>query len=209
MDWCEVILVSYNILNKSYAPVLEKAKQLGIGTIVMNPVGGGTFAEHSPMFDELLSLTGSVSCADLAIRYVLSNPDVDTIISGISKISDVDASMGSLMRPLFDATTLQKIDTFLEGLSVENVHFCTNCGYCMPCPQEVNIPKVMEAIYNYRYLGFKKNAKQLYKRISSVEWIKGNDAAACINCGICTPKCTQNLPIPEEMNFAREHMKQE
>ncbi len=206
MDWCEVLLVSYNVLNQSYAGVLAKARELGIGTIVMNPVAGGRFAENSAVFQPLLEQLGAVSCADLAIRYVLSNPDVDTLISGINKVADVDDTLASAARPRFTVAQCGAVAAFIEGLSRRKVGFCTGCGYCMPCPQEVNIPQVMEAIYNERFLGFHGNAVAQHHQIGSVPWIKGKNAAACTACGECVAKCTQHLPIPDEMAFARAHL---
>ncbi|HOE94937.1 MAG TPA: aldo/keto reductase, partial [Candidatus Cryptobacteroides sp.] len=48
-DWAEVILLSYNILNREYKECIAKAHAKGIGTIVMNPLGGGMLAEDSPV----------------------------------------------------------------------------------------------------------------------------------------------------------------
>jgi len=39
-DWCEIILFTYNLLNQSYGPAIEAAHKKGIGTVIMNPVGG-------------------------------------------------------------------------------------------------------------------------------------------------------------------------
>lgn len=206
MDWAEVILVSYNVLNRSYAPALAKARELGIGTIVMNPVAGGRFAENSPVFKPLLDRLGAVSCADLAVRYVLSNPDVDTIITGVNKPADVDDTLASAARPRFTPEGCAEVASFVDGLSRQTVGFCTACGYCLPCPQEVNIPQVMEAIYTERFLGFHGNAVGHYRQIGNSPWIKGKNAAACTACGECVAKCTQKLPIPDEMAFARDHL---
>ena len=61
---------------------------IGIATIVMNPVGGGRFAEGSSVFMRLAKKVGAKSVPDLAIRYVLSNPNVDTILCGMQKMSE-------------------------------------------------------------------------------------------------------------------------
>jgi predicted aldo/keto reductase-like oxidoreductase len=206
LSWCEVLLVTYNVLNRSYAGVLEKARSLGIGTIVMNPVAGGRFGENSEVFRPLLERVGSVSCPDLAVRYVLSNPNVDTIITGIHKTADVDDTLASAARPGFTGEQLREIDAFIEGLSRENIGFCTACGYCMPCPEDVNIPKVMEAVYNDKFLGFHEGARKLHRDIKTAGWIKGTNAEACTDCGACAEKCTQKLAVPEEMEFARTRL---
>ncbi len=202
MDWCEIILLTYNILNRTYAPVLDKAKSKGIGTIVMNPVGGGKLTEESPVFADLVKQSGSRNLSDMAIRYVLSNPSVDTIISGISKVSDVDATIASGASEPLAPEIIAGIEALVAKLSPTNTHFCTSCGYCMPCPSEVNIPKVMEAIYHERFLGLSKEAEQLYTSIGTLSWVPGMRADACSSCGACVSKCTQKLDIPREMTAA-------
>ena len=195
-DWCEILLVSYNLMNRSYAPVLEAAREHGIGTVVMNPVGGGKFAEESPVLTKLAREVGAASVADLAVRFVLSNPNVDTILCGMNKLSDVDDTIASAERPVFDADQLKAIDEFFEKFSRKNVGFCTACRYCMPCPTGINIPAIMGAIYEDKFLGLKQGAKRQYR------WAGKVKADACIRCGQCEEKCTQSLKIMEEMAYA-------
>jgi predicted aldo/keto reductase-like oxidoreductase len=202
-DWCEILLLVYNIYTTGYAPVLAKAKKKGIGTLVMNPVGGGKLSEDSPVFDQVVRSTGSKSLADLAVRYVAANPDIDTLLCGMTRTSDVDNTIASAARPLTPGQCAE-VDAFVKTLAPENTGCCTNCGYCMPCPQEVNIPQVMQAIYNDRILGFKKDADRLHREIGQFSWVPGAGSDACIDCGICLPKCTQKLDIPKEMAWARE-----
>jgi predicted aldo/keto reductase-like oxidoreductase len=204
MDWCEIILLTYNMLNKTYGPVLTKAKEKGIGTIVMNPVGGGKLTEESAVFEPFVKASGSRDLAELAIRYVLSNPSVDTIISGISKISDVSHICETAQSRPLSAEIIAAIDATVTRLSPVNSHFCTSCGYCMPCPSNVNIPKVMEAIYNKRFLGLSKEAAQIYASIGTYSWVPGSRANACTSCNACVAKCTQKLDIPAEMAYAKE-----
>jgi len=204
MDWCEVLLVSHNIFNRSWSPIIDKAHELGIGTITMNPVGGGKFAEDSPVFEPLKTSVGADTLAELAIRYVLSNTKINTLISGISKKSDVDSVLAAAKKPLFSDTQKKEIEDFIDNLSSEKVSFCTSCGYCLPCPQDINIPKVMESIYYKRFLGLNEHAATFYKNIPNAGWIKGTNAAVCTQCGSCKPKCTQHLDIPAEMKLAEE-----
>ncbi|MFP4380712.1 MAG: aldo/keto reductase [Candidatus Sumerlaeia bacterium] len=197
-DWCEILLISYNLLNLDYAPVMEKAKELGIGTIVMNPVGGGKFAEESPVLHKLAESVGCESIPELAVRYVLSNPNVDTIINGISKLSDVDGTIKAAEKGAFSKEQMARIDAWHEEFSRENQHFCTACGYCMPCPTGINIPKIMGLVFEDKFLGLKNAAKGGYR------WAGKVKADACIMCGACEKKCTQQLEIIKEMTYAAQ-----
>ncbi len=196
-DWCEAVLVSYNLLKTEYRHVLETARELGIAAIVMNPVGGGKLTENSPIMQALVEKMGAESLPDLAIRYVLSNSNVDTILCGMSCKSDVDHSIASSRRPLFTPDQIAIIDQAIAELSRKNVGFCTDCGYCMPCPAGIDIPGVMGLIYDDRFLGLKKSARQHYG------WVTRNvKPMACTRCGQCEEKCTQRLKVIKELAYA-------
>jgi predicted aldo/keto reductase-like oxidoreductase len=198
-DWCEIILVTYHLLNRRYEPVLKKAKELGIGTAVMNPVGGGKFTEQSPVLMKIAKEVGAESVPDLAVRYVLSNPDVDTILCGMNKISDIDDTIRSADSGPFSEDQIKGINTFFEEHSREHVKFCTSCGYCQPCPAGINIPQIMSALYEERYLELSASAKRIYERAT-----RKVTPEACQNCRKCEEACTQNLEIINELQTAME-----
>jgi hypothetical protein len=199
-DWCEIILFTYNLLNRRYAPAIAAAHAKGIGTIIMNPVGGGKLGENSERFLAQASNVGARNVPDLAMRYILSNQNVTTIISGISKKSDVDAAIAAADAPAFSTDLMASIEAFLDGIAKGNDGFCTGCKYCLPCPQEINIPAVLSCIHDHRFLGFQKNARERYKQIKEAK------ADQCAQCGQCEPKCTQKLKIAEEMEYATKHL---
>jgi predicted aldo/keto reductase-like oxidoreductase len=195
-DWCEIILFTYNLLNQSYGPAIEAAHKKGIGTVIMNPVGGGILNNPSVFLNELVNKSGSISAADLGIRYLMSNPSVTTIIAGINKTSDVDNTINSVIAGSFTAPTMESIQTALTNVAMDKEQFCTGCRYCMPCPQDIDIPAVMSAISDFRLWGFQQSAKDAYHSM------KTPGAEACVKCGACEAKCTQHLGIMEEMGYA-------
>ncbi|MBN1518340.1 aldo/keto reductase [Candidatus Sumerlaeota bacterium] len=197
VDWCEILLTSYNLLNTTYDPVIKAAHAKGIGTVVMNPVGGGKLAEQSPVLMDLAQRTGAVSVPDLAVRFVLSNPCIDTMLIGMTKASDITDSIASVERGAFSANQLEAIDLFLKDIRERAAVFCTSCKYCMPCPHGVDIPAVMSSIADLRFWGWADRARSNYEKI------KGK-ADLCIQCEACLPQCTQHLMITEEMAFAAD-----
>ena len=192
-DWIESILLSFNLMQRAYEPVLAKAHELGIGTIVMNPCGGGKFAEQSDVFMKIAEAVGAVSVADLAIRYVNSNPNVDTMLCGINKKQDIDDTIASTEREKFTPEQIKFINKSFDDLAKEK--FCTGCKYCMPCPAGINIPAILNLVYEDRVLGLTENAVKGYNN----SWIVKVKADACTKCGQCETKCTQKLEIIKEL----------
>ena len=58
----------------------------------------------------------------------------------------------------------------------------------------------MNQIAQYRFWGFQKPAQTGYH---DLKWPK---ADACIQCGKCEEKCTQHLPIMDELKYAVRHL---
>ncbi len=199
-DWCDIILFTYNLLNRQYAPAIAAAHENGIGTIIMNPVAGGALAEASPVLQNLADEVGAETVPELAIRFILSNPNVTTIISGISKKSDIDHTIAAAEKPAFSAEAMDRIASFLDERTPEKTGFCTACKYCLPCPQGIDIPAVMNCINDARYWGLVEQARRKYKGI------QGAKADACTQCGACEKKCTQGLTIMAEMKYAAERL---
>jgi hypothetical protein len=196
-DWCEVLLVTYNLLNREYEPVLALAHELGIGTIVMNPVGGGRLTEESAVLGRIAAEVGATSSTDLAVRFVLSNRNVDTILCGMTRPRDADDTIAAAERPPFSQAQSKRIGQFLDSLKRENVRFCTACGYCQPCPAGIKIPEIMTAVYEDQFLGLHKSAADIYGWAS-----RDVKPTACTECGTCESKCTQHLAIIEELKKA-------
>ena len=115
-----------------------------------------------------------------------------------SKPSDVEASIASGSAEKFSAETMAIIEATLEEITANRQGFCTGCKYCLPCPQEIDIPRVMGIIAQDRFWGFTEHARARYADLKTPR------ADACAACGQCVEKCTQHLPIIEEMAYAAE-----
>ena len=72
---------------------------------------------------------------------------------------------------------------------------CTKCGYCMPCPNGVDIPLNFE-IYNdgVRFDQMDRARKKYPQRIP-----EGARADACVQCRECEEECPQEIKISEWM----------
>jgi predicted aldo/keto reductase-like oxidoreductase len=158
-------------------------------------VGGGRFGEDSPVFRDIIREVGAESVSELAVRYVASHPHIDTMLNGIESPADVDRTLAAVSKPRFTAAQMTRIEAFARGLFRESVGFCTACLYCLPCPQGINIPRVMTAIYEHRFLKLEAAARRTYASLNPKPGV-------CTSCGQCVPKCTQKLNIPEQMAYA-------
>ena len=67
---------------------------------------------------------------------------------------------------------------------------CTNCGYCLPCPNGVKIPYNF-TIYNDLFMY--KNERHSFGLYNLLN--EKDRASNCNKCGECEKKCPQKIPI--------------
>ena len=201
-DWCEVILFTYNIMNQTYKNVLAQTHEKGIGTMVMNPVFGGLLNENSPTLNSIIKeATGLDDPIEAALRYLAADENIDTILCGLARPSDIMSTIETYQKPPLSPEQVVAVENEVAKLKPENLGFCTQCGYCQPCPEGIDIPNIMRAIYAQRVLKCPKRAQGLYNWAISSDR-KVTHPSKCTECGQCEAKCTQKISIIEELKYA-------
>jgi len=201
----ESMLCQYNFLDRRCEEGIAYAASHGLGVVIMGPVGGGRLGTPSDVIAKILPGAAAMSTPELALRFVLSNPSVTVALSGMSTLEQVEQNVVHASRSSWLSPEEQ---TRVRAAAEENQKFmdlyCTGCGYCMPCPQEVNIPKVFEAMNLKSVWGLEKPARRMYADIGTTPWLKGKQADACIECGECEEKCPQKIPITSQLAESRK-----
>lgn len=202
----ESMTVYHNLLQtrgriENPLPAIEHARKLGIGVIVMGPLGGGVLGVPIEKIRDLVP--GTRSQVELAFRYLLSVPGVTTPISGMTRMSDVEenARIASEYEPL-SASDLARVREVIGKYSTLIERFCTGCGYCQPCPHGVRIPEVFRLMNFYNVYGVKDWARQQYEMMRSGVFRGSVDL--CAECGECEKKCPQEIMIREELKKAHK-----
>lgn len=197
--------VQYNLLDRRNEGAIEHAAGHGMGVVVMGPVGGGRLAAPSETIMRMIP-GGVKSSAEAALRFVLANPNVTCAISGMNAVAQVEENVATASRE--EPLSAKEKDAIAAALAETKKLadlYCTGCGYCMPCPNEVNIPENFRYMNYHRVYGITDWSKRMYARLGTENWwIKGKKAADCVACGECEPKCPQNIPIMEQLKETAE-----
>lgn len=164
----ETIQFPFNFVNNDPAnELVPLACEHDVGFIAMKPLAGGQLKD-----------------ANLAIKYLLQ---FDNVVPdpGIQKVEEVEEIV-NIINGSWELTPQerQKMEDIRAALGRR---FCQWCNYCMPCPQEVDIPCLMNAraIDNYGD--------------DFVDWVAKavESGRNCVQCGECEEKCPFHLPIRE------------
>ena len=193
------VLCQYNLLDRANEPSIKYAAEKGVGVIAMGPVGGGRLAFAGSIFEDALG--GRVTTPELALRFVLSNPNINLALSGMSTRQMVDDNVRVASRSeLLSKQEMLRIDELQKQCRSLAEIYCTGCGYCMPCPFEVNIPACLEALIYQKVYRMEQHAQAKYSAIGGDSGKEGI-ASLCTSCGACEKKCPQKVQI-------RKHLKE-
>jgi uncharacterized protein len=200
----ETVLCQYNLLDRSNEQAIAYADEKGLGVVIMGPVGGGRLGTPSEVIQQMLP--GKVaSSAELALRFVLANPGVTCALSGMGSMAMVEenARVASNSAPLA-AGEIERIVASLDENKKLAELYCTGCNYCMPCPNDVNIPLNFQIMNYHKVYGLTQYAKSQYASIGTNDWMKGKKAEECTECGLCEEKCPQKIEIRKQLKETSE-----
>lgn len=199
----ESFTVQYNMLNRSYEPAIAHAGQKGVGIVVMGPLAGGRIVA-SDAFTQ--AVPGVSKVPELALRFVLSNPDVSVALSGMETAEIIDQNARVAGEPVsLSAENYATLDEHLKRLRAAADLYCTGCAYCQPCPRNVRIPRIFNMYNMARIYGNWPWAKRDYAAIKNDQWDpEARQADSCDECGACEEKCPQKLPIRQQLKDAHQ-----
>jgi predicted aldo/keto reductase-like oxidoreductase len=163
----------------------------------MEPILGGRLVEPPNRIKELWETAETNrSPADWALQWLWDQPEISVVLSGMSTMQHVKENVTSADASEISLLTQDELDLvdqvrtqFLELSPIP----CTQCDYCMPCPNGVNIPRNFE-IYN---------SGVMYDKIEAAQkgynnwFVEDQRAHNCIECLECEEKCPQSIPIAE------------
>lgn len=208
----ETVLCQYNIIDRSNRDAINYAKSKNLGVAIMGPLGGGKFM-LPPELATIKPDMKSNSSAETAFKFILSNPDVDVVFSGMKdmRIIEENARIFSNEQVSIGADFTDKIDKMVAENEKMTECYCTECAYCMPCPMKINIPYVLRLLNFHRVDGLTDYAKKKFAAFSdnldvptsligsSQPISSGENPAVCIACGKCERKCPQHIKITEKI----------
>jgi hypothetical protein len=138
---------------------------------------------------------------------VWNKPEVAVVLSGMSAMEQVVQNVESAGRSgvgCLMAEELRVIERVREEYESRRVVPCTRCGYCMPCPNGVDIARNLH-LYSDA-LVFKGNQLTLNRNLYRGLPEKAR-AGACVACRECEEKCPQKIKVSEWMPKVHEQFR--
>jgi predicted aldo/keto reductase-like oxidoreductase len=202
-DWA-LCLVQYNYLDQQYQAGrsgVRLAAERGTAVAVMEPLRGGYLTRHVPPEPKgwLNEAHPDWSLAAWALNWLWNQPEVSVVLSGMSAMDQVEDNLKTAERyapGIFGEAEEELVRRVVEYFASRAQVNCTGCGYCLPCPSGVNIPKNLEFL-NQFYLFDADEARDRCLNMYDLTVPLAERAKHCTSCSECEEKCPQHIPIPE------------
>ncbi len=188
---------------------IRYARDNGLAVVAMEPLRGGQLAKEPPS-DVKALLEESVpgrSPAEWGLRWVLDQPEISLVLSGMSSMEQVEENLGVADEAGIGNMSLQEketIDRAREAYELKAAIGCTDCRYCMPCPHGVAIPFVFSYYNMMKMYSDLRLAKAHYAFLD-----ESSRADKCTGCGKCLEHCPQHLEIIELLKECHSVLKPE
>ena len=150
--------------------VVEKARANNIGFIAMKAMSGGLNRSSKAAYAYMNSFDNVVP------------------IWGVQKMSELDEFLSYMKEDTkLDKELEQIIKKEREELQGD---FCRGCGYCMPCPEEINVSLCARMSLWIRRFPTEPNMDEKTQEIM-------RKTLDCTECYSCVEKCPYELDIPK------------
>lgn len=208
-DFCQI---QYNYMDENSQAGrrgLNYAAKKGLPVIIMEPLRGGRLANRLP--EKALRIINDYSVkytpVQWALRWLWNQPEVTCVLSGMNSIEMIEDNVqtASTVKTGEMSTEDEKmLQNVVAAINEKMKVGCTGCGYCMPCPKNVDIPGTFAA-YNRYYTDGKFTAWKEYIMCTALR--KNSSAASCcVACGKCESHCPQHIAIRSEIKKARKKL---
>jgi predicted aldo/keto reductase-like oxidoreductase len=182
----ELVTVPFNVVNTTRLRAVEYCRRKGIAVIAMNPLAGGFLAAHPRL-------------KELAFRYLLAFENVRLLI-GFSSPAEVDYAKKILDDAAGDKRPAEEILAEAAALIDAREPRCTACGYCLPCPQNINVGACLGYYNAFKYLNIDEAKREFNEKKN---WDDSLRIDRCVQCGQCASRCPNHLPAVDLLTEAR------
>lgn len=208
-DFCQI---QYNYMDEHSQAGrrgLNYAHAKGLPVIIMEPLRGGKLVHRLP--ETALHIFENYpikhSPAQWAFRWLWNQPEVTCVLSGMNShemVMDNIQTASTVEIGELGPSEEEMLRQVVRAINAKVKVGCTGCGYCMPCPKNVDIPGTFAA-YNRKYTESRFWGTVEYMICTAMRKT-GTSASNCIECGKCEKHCPQNIEIRKELKNAGKEL---
>jgi predicted aldo/keto reductase-like oxidoreductase len=202
--------IQYNFMDANYQAGrrgVEYAAGKNLAIVVMEPLRGGLLTQKTPEPVKEIWTKSPVkrSPAEWGLMWVWNQPEISVALSGMSTMDQLKENIeiaGRAEPGILTTEELKLIETVKETYHSLRPIPCTGCGYCMPCPNGVDIPRIFQFYNDAVMYNDMQNGRFRYQMVEIFKEEQRGDK--CIECGACMQACPQSIEIIDWLKKAHE-----
>jgi predicted aldo/keto reductase-like oxidoreductase len=174
----------------------------GLAVVITEPLRGGRLTKVPPIpVAKVWADSGSQgrSPAEWGLGWVWNHPEVSVVVSDMSSLTQVEDNINLADNAEPDSLSVQEmvlISHVREAYNKLRPVPCTACRACMPCPVDIDVPRIFE-IYNDAVIyNDIPTARAVYR-------MERHDMDLCTECEVCQNACAKGLDLMDYLKSAR------
>jgi hypothetical protein len=195
----DVFMLSYNYtMDPAIEPLLETARQANVGLVAIKAMAGGVRPTvHSYKVDpDKLQRMAREGAPLAALKWVMKNPNIDTVIPSIVDNDQLDENISAMGAP-FSAADAKLLARRLEEI---RPLYCRMCGHCEgQCSQGLPVADVL------RFLMYAESYGQFAMAREHFQALPAELAGVrCSSCTHCTVECPNGVQVAARLHKAQQ-----
>jgi hypothetical protein len=181
---------------------LRLANEKGLAVVVAEPLKGGRLAQHPPA--TVAAAWGNTfntdNLADWGMRWVWNHPEITTVLMEPDSTRQLEKNL--ILADNTEAGCLGVQEQLLINQVKEAYRKlkpipCNTCRACLPCPQDIDVPRILELYNDACMYNDTQRARDVYQNeLHTLE--------DCNECGACVIHCGRMIAILDWLEQARE-----
>jgi predicted aldo/keto reductase-like oxidoreductase len=195
----DVFLMSYNYtMDPAIEPLIATAHKAGVGVVAMKGLAGGvkpTVRSYQVDAEKLNRLTRE-GAPLAALKWVMKNPNIDTVIPSIVDEDQLKENISAMAAP-FSASDGRLLAARLEEIKPL---YCRMCGHCEgQCSQGLPVADVLRFLMYAEGYGQFAMAREHFKALPPEV-----AAVRCSSCSHCTVECPNGVQVAARLHKAQQ-----
>jgi predicted aldo/keto reductase-like oxidoreductase len=188
----------YSFMDVEHHPGLSGIRftsEKGLGVIASNPFLGGRLIQNIPEQVRVVWNNAPLKrpIQEWALRWVWNHPEISTVIASVSNLSQLveNIQLAELAETnIMSVGELTLINRVREAYNKLKPVPCRVCRCCMPCPVNIDMPRIIE-LYNEAIMYNNIKLPQFYYSAEK------HNIESCNKCGKCRDACPKKIDIPQ------------
>ena len=197
--------IKYSYMDVDHHPGfggIRLAAVKGLAVVISEPLKSGRIVGKLP--DSVEKVWGDAlrerSLAEWGLRWVWHHPEIATAVSDMNTLEQLKENIALADVAAPDSLNVSEqllVNRVRDAYQALKPVTCTACRGCMPCPQNIDVPRIFELYNDAVIYGDVETARSIYRE-------EGHNIDDCNECGLCESACGRNIAICDWLKSARQ-----